>query len=141
MSLVSSSTQVKYKQYQEATRQALVDLHPKGTPDPVVMVVGAGRGPLVSAALAAARDAGRKIKLYALDKNENAVITLQARVAICLFNHIPPRPFDSPPPHLPTACLRLPSGDLPPTPIDTTLPLFIHLHPFPRLASSHTFPP
>ena len=70
---------VKYKQYQEATRQALVDLHPIGAPEPVVMVVGAGRGPLVAAALAAARQVGRRIKVYALDKNVNAVITLQNR--------------------------------------------------------------
>jgi len=70
---------VKYKQYQEATRRALVDLHPPGSPTPVVMVVGAGRGPLVAAALAAAREAGRRIQVYALDKNVNAVVTLQNR--------------------------------------------------------------
>lgn len=40
------------------------------------MVVGAGRGPLVRAAITAAQQADRKIrKLYAVEKNPNAVIT------------------------------------------------------------------
>lgn len=41
----------------------------------VLMVLGAGRGPLVSASLRAAREAGRKLKIYAVEKNPNAVIT------------------------------------------------------------------
>lgn len=41
----------------------------------VLMVLGAGRGPLVSASLRAAREAGRKLKVYAVEKNPNAVIT------------------------------------------------------------------
>ena len=40
------------------------------------MVVGAGRGPLVKAALKAAYDAERKVKLYAIEKNPNAINTL-----------------------------------------------------------------
>ena len=40
------------------------------------MVVGAGRGPLVRASLAAAEEAGCKLKkVYAVEKNPNAVIT------------------------------------------------------------------
>ena len=39
------------------------------------MVLGAGRGPLVSASLQAAKEAGRKIKAYALEKNPNAIVT------------------------------------------------------------------
>lgn len=39
------------------------------------MVLGAGRGPLVSASLRAAREADRKLKVYAVEKNPNAVIT------------------------------------------------------------------
>lgn len=40
------------------------------------MVVGAGRGPLVRAALAAAQEIGVTIRrLYAVEKNPNAVIT------------------------------------------------------------------
>ncbi|KAJ3226307.1 hypothetical protein HK099_005138 [Clydaea vesicula] len=38
----------------------------------VVMVVGAGRGPLVQNSLNAANRSGRKVKIYALDKNPNA---------------------------------------------------------------------
>jgi hypothetical protein len=42
-----------------------------------VMVVGAGRGPLVRAALTAAKTAERKIRVFAVEKNPNAVVTLQ----------------------------------------------------------------
>ncbi|NEJ84073.1 hypothetical protein GR268_47420, partial [Rhizobium leguminosarum] len=45
----------------------------------VLMVVGAGRGPLVAGALRAAKQAERKLKVYAVDKNPNAVITLRNR--------------------------------------------------------------
>lgn len=41
----------------------------------VLMVLGAGRGPLVNASLRAARQADRKLKVYAVEKNPNAVIT------------------------------------------------------------------
>jgi len=41
----------------------------------VVMVLGAGRGPLVTASLRAAVMANRKIKVYAVEKNPNAVVT------------------------------------------------------------------
>ena len=39
------------------------------------MVVGAGRGPLVNAALRAAASAGRKVRVYAVEKNPYAVVT------------------------------------------------------------------
>ena len=40
------------------------------------MVVGAGRGPLVRAAIAALKQADRKVKkIYAVEKNPNAVVT------------------------------------------------------------------
>ena len=39
------------------------------------MVLGAGRGPLVTASLTAANKAERKIKVYAVEKNPNAVVT------------------------------------------------------------------
>lgn len=39
------------------------------------MVLGAGRGPLVNASLRAARQADRKLRVYAIEKNPNAVIT------------------------------------------------------------------
>lgn len=42
----------------------------------VLMVVGAGRGPLVRASIAASHQADRKIKkVYAVEKNPNAVVT------------------------------------------------------------------
>jgi protein arginine N-methyltransferase 5 len=47
----------------------------------VVMVVGAGRGPLVAATLRAAETVQRKLTVYAVEKNPNAVITLRNRVA------------------------------------------------------------
>lgn len=40
------------------------------------MVVGAGRGPLVRAALNASVNAKQRIKVYAVEKNPNAVLTL-----------------------------------------------------------------
>lgn len=43
----------------------------------VVAVAGAGRGPLVSRALNAAAATGRKINLFAVEKNPNAFIFLQ----------------------------------------------------------------
>lgn len=39
------------------------------------MVVGAGRGPLVKASLQASQDAKKNIKIYAVEKNPNAIIT------------------------------------------------------------------
>jgi len=43
----------------------------------IVAVCGAGRGPLVSRALRAADATGRKIKLFAIEKNPNAYVYLQ----------------------------------------------------------------
>lgn len=47
--------------------------------DIVVMYFGAGRGPLIRRALAAARRAGvyENVKVIALDKNPNAIVTLR----------------------------------------------------------------
>ena len=70
---------IKYKQYQLAVRQALTERHTANGPPAIIMVLGAGRGPLVAASLAAAAEAHRPVKVYALDKNENAVVTLQNR--------------------------------------------------------------
>jgi protein arginine N-methyltransferase 5 len=66
----------KYQQYELAITKALLKKNisciEKKT---VVMVVGAGRGPLVRCALRAAKNSNRKIKMYAIEKNPNAVIT------------------------------------------------------------------
>jgi type II protein arginine methyltransferase len=45
----------------------------------VVMVVGAGRGPLVAAALSAAFETSISVKIYAVEKNRNAIVTLRNR--------------------------------------------------------------
>lgn len=71
---------VKYSEYQTAIQQALTDMvaeEEKDTKVLVLMVVGAGRGPLVRAALNASSKSGRKIRVFAVEKNPNAVVTLQ----------------------------------------------------------------
>jgi len=46
--------------------------------DPIiVMYFGAGRGPLIRRALAAAKKAGANVHVVALDKNPNAIVTLR----------------------------------------------------------------
>lgn len=42
------------------------------------MVVGAGRGPLVRSAFNASANVNRKIKMYVIEKNPNAIVTLSA---------------------------------------------------------------
>ncbi|KAK9398216.1 protein arginine N-methyltransferase 5 [Crotalus adamanteus] len=72
---------IKYSQYQQAIYRCLLDRVPdeeKDTNVQVVMVLGAGRGPLVNASLRAARQANRRVKIYAVEKNPNAVVTLES---------------------------------------------------------------
>uniref|UniRef100_A0A3P8X235 Protein arginine N-methyltransferase 5 n=1 Tax=Cynoglossus semilaevis TaxID=244447 RepID=A0A3P8X235_CYNSE len=57
---------IKYSQYQQVR-----------VVGQVLMVLGAGRGPLVNASLRAARQADRKLRVYAVEKNPNAVVTLE----------------------------------------------------------------
>ncbi|KAF5279735.1 hypothetical protein FQA39_LY05425 [Lamprigera yunnana] len=76
---VFEKDQVKYIEYQKAIQKALGDL-PNTIEVPVVMVVGAGRGPLVQAALNASYMLQKKIKLYAVEKNPYAINTLEDRV-------------------------------------------------------------
>ncbi|KAK8654641.1 hypothetical protein V6N13_107248 [Hibiscus sabdariffa] len=76
---------VKYMQYQRAISKALLDRVPDGEASAattVLMVVGAGRGPLVRASLQAAEETGRKLKVYAVEKNPNAVVTLLSLVKL-----------------------------------------------------------
>lgn len=44
----------------------------------IVMVVGAGRGPLVRSAINASKNVGVKIKIIVVEKNPNAIVTLTA---------------------------------------------------------------
>lgn len=71
---------VKYSEYQAAMVAALTDMvaeEERETKVLTLMVVGAGRGPLVRAALNASEKSGRKIRVFAVEKNPNAVVTLQ----------------------------------------------------------------
>lgn len=70
---------VKYNQYEKAIFHALLDRPHK---EVVIAVVGAGRGPLVDRALAAAHAANRSVKVYALDKNSAAYVYLLQRQRI-----------------------------------------------------------
>ncbi|KAF7390207.1 hypothetical protein HZH68_012064 [Vespula germanica] len=72
---------IKYTQYQAAIVQAIININLKRETKLdklIIMVVGAGRGPLVRAALNAAKLTNQEIKVYAVEKNPNAVNTLQA---------------------------------------------------------------
>lgn len=72
----------KYKVYGEAVRRALLDrvsASEAASTITVLMVVGAGRGPLVTASLEAAQAAGRRLRVWAVEKNPNAVVHLNAR--------------------------------------------------------------
>ncbi|GMQ02526.1 hypothetical protein CsSME_00048712 [Camellia sinensis var. sinensis] len=75
----------KYIQYQRAVSKALMDRVPDEEASmitTVLMVVGAGRGPLVRASLQAAEETGRKLRVYAVEKNPNAVVTLHSLVKL-----------------------------------------------------------
>lgn len=65
---------IKYYEYERAISKALIDKF--NGKELVVFVVGAGRGPLVHATLHAAKDADIKVKVWAVEKNENALPTL-----------------------------------------------------------------
>ncbi|KAI0033553.1 PRMT5 arginine-N-methyltransferase-domain-containing protein, partial [Vararia minispora EC-137] len=68
---------VKYQKYEEAVYLAVSEWPPC---DRMVLVVaGAGRGPLVARALTAIARASRDVAVYALEKNPNAFVTLQGR--------------------------------------------------------------
>lgn len=51
----------------------------------VLMVLGAGRGPLVNASLRAAKQADRKLRVYAVEKNPNAVVTYVLYIFVLLI--------------------------------------------------------
>jgi hypothetical protein len=69
---------VKYVQYQRAVAAALRERHPRGG-QVALMVLGAGRGPLVDAALRAAEGWPGKLQLFAIEKNPTALVTLKHR--------------------------------------------------------------
>lgn len=65
---------IKYVQYEKAIYQALIDRYDRKT-TVTIMVVGAGRGPLVNRALEAADRAKYKVHIYAVEKNPMAIIS------------------------------------------------------------------
>lgn len=68
---------IKYNNYQKAIYLALMERVVSGDEEVVVMVLGAGRGPLVTATLKAATSSQRRVKVFAVEKNPHAVITLK----------------------------------------------------------------
>ncbi|GIL73292.1 hypothetical protein Vretimale_4879 [Volvox reticuliferus] len=88
----------KYKLYEEAVYKALKDRYLASTTEAmspydlpiastscsdgpsrnvVLMVVGAGRGPLVRASMRAAARVGVRLRVYAVEKNPNAIVHIQ----------------------------------------------------------------
>ncbi|XP_063700597.1 protein arginine N-methyltransferase 5-like [Culicoides brevitarsis] len=67
----------KYAIYQKAIESALMDLIPESN-IAVLMIVGAGRGPLVRACINAGARTKRKLKIFIVEKNPSAIITLNA---------------------------------------------------------------
>ncbi|KAL9657800.1 hypothetical protein ABK040_013138 [Willaertia magna] len=80
----------KYKLYEDAIHKALIDLQkykPREENKPfIVMVVGAGRGPLVKATLRASRSSNVPVQIYAVEKNPNALTTLLYYKKFCWQN-------------------------------------------------------
>jgi protein arginine N-methyltransferase 5 len=71
---------VKYALYEEAVFRFLKKCRDEGRGSPVyIVVVGAGRGPLVAASLQAASRADVLVHIWAVEKNPNAVHTLRHR--------------------------------------------------------------
>lgn len=70
---------VKYVRYQEAMQHALFALVPeeeRKTRAAVILIVGAGRGPLIRAAINAGKNTSRKVRIFVVEKNGNAIVTL-----------------------------------------------------------------
>ncbi|KAI8668945.1 Protein arginine N-methyltransferase [Fusarium keratoplasticum] len=72
---------VKYSQYEVAVYEALTEWKELNKPTSkegkvVVAVAGSGRGPLVTRALKASKDAGVPIDMWAVEKNPNAYVYL-----------------------------------------------------------------
>ena len=62
--------------YQEAIYQALLDNFQEAE-KVTLMVLGAGRAPIVHAAFQAADKADKQIHVYAVEKNPNAVVSIR----------------------------------------------------------------
>lgn len=67
---------VKYRQYEEAVYQALMDREDWSENERavVIFVCGAGRGPLVEGCIRAGQRAEKRVKITAVEKNPNAFV-------------------------------------------------------------------
>lgn len=71
---------VKYVRYEDAIFRCFQHKLEAGKPQPfAAIVVGAGRGPLVAAVRSAAARASLDVKVWAVEKNPNAIVTLRHR--------------------------------------------------------------
>ncbi|KAM7540939.1 hypothetical protein Aperf_G00000023161 [Anoplocephala perfoliata] len=79
----------KYKAYEEAIYMALLERsHAKSSgesvnsvPDnQIIYILGAGQGPFVDASLRASRRSGCPVRIYVIEKNPNALLTLKRRL-------------------------------------------------------------
>lgn len=75
MKINLSKDEVKYIYYEKAIYLALKENF-IDQEKVVIMVIGAGRAPLVKACFKAASELNRKIFVYAIEKNPNAIITI-----------------------------------------------------------------
>ncbi len=67
---------IKYKLYEDALHQAILAIP---SDQLMLLVLGAGRGPLIDRAIKAAESAGKCVKIYGVEKNKSALIYLAAR--------------------------------------------------------------
>jgi protein arginine N-methyltransferase 5 len=74
------SDPAKYVLYQKAIEGALIEIPGGKSRKVVVLIVGAGRGPLVNCAIKAGKKIGRKLQLFVVEKNPNAIVTLSSRI-------------------------------------------------------------
>jgi len=73
----------KYILYQKAIENALKEMiseEEKETRKAIVLLVGAGRGPLIRSTLNASANTKRKVKVIAVEKNPNAIVTLSCLI-------------------------------------------------------------
>jgi type II protein arginine methyltransferase len=68
----------KYVLYQTAIERALTDISEEKVA--VILIVGAGRGPLIRAAINAGKNTGRKLRILVVEKNPNAIVTLSSLI-------------------------------------------------------------
>lgn len=72
----------KYEHYQEAIAAAIDDLVESGHDEIVLIILGAGRGPLVTASIQAGKLIKRKgknfaLNIFAVEKNPNSLLSLE----------------------------------------------------------------